>query len=54
MDLRGHMTGARRLGITDEQLHELLLQVDTYVDVPAAVNDLNVSREAFAVLYEQV
>ncbi len=46
-ELRAHMMAARRLGITEEQIHELLMQVAMYVGVPAVVNGFNTSREAF-------
>ena len=52
-ELRGHMVAARRLGITEEQIQELLMQVSMYAGVPAAVNGFNVSREAFAQFDQQ-
>ena len=52
-ELRAHMMAARRLGITEEQIHELLMQVAMYAGVPAAVNGFNTSREAFQQFNQQ-
>ncbi|MSQ61512.1 MAG: hypothetical protein EXR43_02895 [Dehalococcoidia bacterium] len=51
--LRAYMMAARRLGITEEQIHELLMQVAIYAGFPAAVNGFNVSREAFTQFNQQ-
>ncbi len=40
-ELRGHLVGARNLGITREELIEVLMQTACYAGVPAAVQALN-------------
>jgi 4-carboxymuconolactone decarboxylase len=44
-ELRGHLAGARNLGIPREQLVEVLMQVAVYAGVPAAVSALRVAAE---------
>ena len=46
-ELRGHLAGARNLGISQEQLVEVLMQVAVYAGVPAANDALNVAAEVF-------
>ena len=40
-ELRGHLAGALRLGISREELIEVLMQTACYAGVPAAVQALN-------------
>jgi alkylhydroperoxidase/carboxymuconolactone decarboxylase family protein YurZ len=40
-ELRGHLAGARSVGLSNEELIEALMQVAVYAGVPAAVNALN-------------
>ncbi|MEY2470062.1 MAG: 4-carboxymuconolactone decarboxylase, partial [Actinomycetota bacterium] len=42
-ELRGHLMGARNLGISQEELVEVLMQVAVYAGVPAANEALNVA-----------
>ena len=44
-ELRGHLAGARNLGIPREQLVEVLMQVAVYAGVPAAVAALRVAAD---------
>ena len=39
-ELAGHLRGARNVGITEEQLVEVLMQAGVYAGVPAGVNAL--------------
>ena len=40
-ELKGHLAGARNVGLSKEELVEALMQVAVYAGVPAAVNALN-------------
>jgi 4-carboxymuconolactone decarboxylase len=44
-ELKGHLLGARNLGIQREELIEVLMQTACYAGVPAAVNALNAAAE---------
>lgn len=44
-ELKGHLLGARNLGITREELVEVLMQTACYAGVPAAVAALNAAAE---------
>ncbi len=44
-ELKGHLIGARNLGITRDELIEVLLQTACYAGVPAAVNALNAAAD---------
>jgi len=44
-ELKGHLMGARNLGITREELIEVLMQTACYAGVPAAVQALNAAAE---------
>jgi 4-carboxymuconolactone decarboxylase len=48
-ELRGHLAGARNLGISQEELVEVLMQVAVYAGVPAANDALTVAAEVFGV-----
>src|SRR5262249_3815482 len=44
-ELKGHLLGARNLGIRKEELIEVLMQTACYAGVPAAVNALTAAAE---------
>ena len=44
-ELKGHLLGARNLGISREELIEVLMQTAVYAGVPAAVNALNAAAD---------
>ena len=48
-ELRGHLMGARNLGISQEELVEVLMQVAVYAGVPAANEALNVAADVFGI-----
>lgn len=48
-ELRGHLAGARNLGISQEELVEVLMQVAVYAGVPAANEALTVAAEVFGI-----
>ena len=48
-ELKIHLQGARNLGITQEELVEVLMQTSQYAGIPAAVNALNAAAEVFDV-----
>jgi 4-carboxymuconolactone decarboxylase len=48
-ELRGHLAGARNLGISQEELVEVLMQVAVYAGVPAANDALTVAAEVFGI-----
>jgi len=45
-ELKMHVKGALRNGLTKEEIREVLLQVGIYCGVPAAVDSFRVAREA--------
>ena len=45
-ELKMHVKGALRNGLTKEEIREVLLQVGIYCGVPAAVDSVRVAREA--------
>lgn len=47
-ELKMHVGGALRNGVTKDEIREVLLQVAIYAGVPAAVDAFRVAREAFA------
>ena len=47
-ELKVHIAGALRNGVTREEIREVFLQVAIYCGVPAAVDAFRVAREAFA------
>lgn len=47
-ELKLHIKGALRNGLSREQIREILLQVGIYCGVPAAVDSFRIAREAFA------
>ena len=48
-ELRGHLMGARNLGISQEELVEVLMEVAVYAGVPAANEALNIAAEVFGI-----
>jgi 4-carboxymuconolactone decarboxylase len=47
-ELKTHVGGALRNGVSRDEIREVLLQVAIYCGVPAAVDSFRVAREAFA------
>ena len=47
-ELKMHVKGALRNGVTKEEIREVFLQVAIYGGVPAGVDSFRVAREAFA------
>lgn len=47
-ELKAHVKGALRNGVTKDEIREVLLQVAIYCGVPAAVDSFRVAREVFA------
>ncbi len=47
-ELKTHVAGALRNGVTRDEIREVLLQVAIYCGVPAAVDAFRVAREAIA------
>ena len=47
-ELRMHLTGALRNGVTRDEIREVLLQVAIYCGVPAGVDAFRNAREVFA------
>src|SRR5215510_10580027 len=45
-ELKMHVKGARRNGLSKDEIREVLLQVGIYGGVPAAVDSFRVAREA--------
>lgn len=48
-ELRAHLTGARNLGISKEELVEVLMQTAVYAGVPAANEALKVAADVLGV-----
>ena len=44
-ELKGHLMGAKNLGITREERIEVLMQTSQYAGIPAAVQALNAAAE---------
>jgi 4-carboxymuconolactone decarboxylase len=47
-ELKTHVKGALRNGLSKDEIREIFLQVAIYCGVPAAVDSLRFAREAFA------
>jgi 4-carboxymuconolactone decarboxylase len=52
-ELKLHVAGALKNGVTREEIREVFLQVAIYCGVPAAVDAFRIAREAFAQLDQQ-
>ena len=48
-ELKAHLAGALNVGLTTEELVEVLMQVSVYAGVPAAVSALRVAAEVLPV-----
>ncbi len=48
-ELRAHLRGALNVGLTQEELVEVLMQTAVYAGVPAANDALKVAAEVFGV-----
>jgi alkylhydroperoxidase/carboxymuconolactone decarboxylase family protein YurZ len=48
-ELRAHLAGARNVGISQEELVEVLMQTAVYAGVPAANEALAVAADVFGV-----
>ena len=46
--LRAHVEGALNVGLTREEIVEVLMQMAIYAGVPAAINALRIAGEVFA------
>jgi len=46
-ELKIHLQGARNLGLSEEELIEVLMQTSQYAGIPAAVQALNAAAEVF-------
>src|ERR1700756_1840345 len=46
-ELRAHLRGALRNGVTKEEIAEIFLQVGCYAGAPAAVDSFRIAREFF-------
>ncbi len=47
-ELRAHVKGAMRNGVSNDEIREVLLQVVIYCGVPAGVESFRIAREVFA------
>lgn len=47
-ELKMHVKGALRNGVSRDEIREVFLQVAIYAGVPAAVDSFRIAREAFA------
>ena len=47
-ELKLHMKGALRNGVSKDEIREVLLQVAIYCGIPAGVDGFRIAREAFA------
>lgn len=48
--LKVHLHGALHVGVTREEIVEVIMQMAVYAGFPAALNGLNAAREVFAVV----
>ena len=49
-ELKLHIAGALRNGVTREEIREIFMQVAIYAGVPAGVDSFNKAKEVFAQL----
>lgn len=47
-ELKAHVKGALRNGVTKDEIREVLLQVGIYCGIPAAMDSFRVAKEALA------
>lgn len=50
--LRSHIRGALNVGVTREEIAELMIQLSVYAGFPAALNGASMAREVFKTLDE--
>lgn len=46
--LEFHIRAARNVGVTQEEIVEILLQIAVYAGIPACMNGISAARKAFA------
>ena len=46
-ELRAHLRGALRNGVTKEEIREVMIQVAIYAGIPCGVDAFRIAREAF-------
>ncbi|WP_207482772.1 carboxymuconolactone decarboxylase family protein [Arenibaculum pallidiluteum] len=51
-ELKMHVKGALRNGVTKDEIREIFMQVAIYAGVPAGVDSFRIAREAFAEMGE--
>jgi 4-carboxymuconolactone decarboxylase len=49
-ELKMHVKGALKNGVTKDEIREIFMQVGIYAGVPAGVDSFNIARSAFAEL----
>lgn len=49
-ELRAHIRGALNVGCTREEIVEVIIQMAVYAGFPAAINGIEIAKEAFAQL----
>jgi 4-carboxymuconolactone decarboxylase len=47
-ELKMHLKGALKNGVTKDEIREILLQVAIYCGIPAGVDSFRIARETFA------
>jgi 4-carboxymuconolactone decarboxylase len=47
-ELKTHIKGALRNGMTRDEIREVFMQIAIYAGVPVAVDSFRIAREAFA------
>lgn len=52
-ELKMHVKGALRNGVTKDEIREIFMQVAIYAGVPAGVDSFRIAREAFAEMEKQ-
>ena len=52
-ELKIHVQGAIRNGLTKEQIREVLMQVAIYCGVPAGMDSFRIAKEALAAMEDQ-
>lgn len=52
-ELKMHVKGALRNGVTKEEIREVFMQVTIYAGVPAGVDSIRLAKEAFAEFEDQ-
>jgi 4-carboxymuconolactone decarboxylase len=47
-ELKAHIAGALRNGVTKDEIREIFMQLAVYAGVPAGVDAFRIAREVFA------